>query len=108
MIELTNEQLDIILDILNKYVPDVEVRAFGSRYKGNAKKYSDLDLVLVGKNKIEFELMCKIKDAFEESVLPFRVDILDWHRISHEFKKIIEQGYVVIKKEVNNIKYNDN
>jgi type I restriction enzyme S subunit len=103
MIEVTNEQLKIVIDILNKYVPKVEVRAFGSRYKGTAKKHSDLDLVLVGKNKIEFTMIGKIKEAFEECILPFRVDILDWHSISAEFKKIIKQGYEVIKKAENGL-----
>jgi predicted nucleotidyltransferase len=98
MIEVTTEQLKIVIDILSRYVPKAEVRAFGSRYKGNAKKHSDLDLVLVGKNKIEFATLGKIKEAFEECTLPFRVDILDWHGISSEFKKIIEQGYEVIKR----------
>ncbi len=97
MIDVTNEHLIIILDILNKYVPKAEVRVFGSRYKRNAKKYSDLDLVLVDNDKIEFTIMGEIKEAFEECILPFRVDILDWHGISPEFKNVIEQGYEIIK-----------
>ncbi|MDI6780950.1 MAG: hypothetical protein QME49_02395 [bacterium] len=34
--------------------------------------------------------------AFSESDLPFRVDVLDWHVISPEFKGVIEAGYEVI------------
>lgn len=98
MIEITEEQHKIVLDILNRYLPNDEVRAFGSRYKGNVKKYSDLDLVIVGTCKIEIKLLFKIKETFEESTLPFRVDVLDWHRISSEFQQIIEQGFEVIKR----------
>ena len=36
-------------------------------------------------------------EAFEASDLPFRVDVLDWHRISESFHKVIEQAYEVIQ-----------
>lgn len=47
MIKVTDEQLKIVLDILQQYVPDAEVRVFGSRYNLTARKYSDLDLAIV-------------------------------------------------------------
>ena len=46
MIKVTGEQFKIILDILQQYVPDAEVRVFGSRYNLTAGRYSDLDLVI--------------------------------------------------------------
>ena len=36
----------IVSDILRKHIPDLEVRAFGSRVKGPVKPYSDLDLAV--------------------------------------------------------------
>ena len=38
-----------------------------------------------------------LKEAFEESDLPFRVDVLDWNETSREFQKVIEKGFEVIK-----------
>ena len=38
-----------------------------------------------------------LKEAFEESDLPFRVNVLDWHEISPEFQKVIEKAYEVIQ-----------
>jgi predicted nucleotidyltransferase len=98
MIDLTQTQLETVLSILEAYVPDFEVRVFGSRYKGNAVKYSDLDLVLVGEKKLDFPALSKIHDAFEESDLPFRVDVLDWNVITPDFQKIIAGGYEIIKR----------
>lgn len=98
MIDITKEQLKIVLDILNKFVPNSEVRVFGSRIKGNAKKYSDLDLAIVQNDKLSWKVIADIKEAFQESNLTFRVDVLDWNSISDEFKKVIESGYEVIKK----------
>jgi predicted nucleotidyltransferase len=37
---------------MNEQAPNCEVRAFGSRLEGNADKYSDLDLVLVGNEEL--------------------------------------------------------
>ena len=99
MIDVSQEQLGIILHILNKCVPDCEVRAFGSRFKRTAGDYSDLDLAIVGGQKLDWKLIGEITDEFEESDLPFRVDVLDWNAISPEFRKVIQQGYEVIKKE---------
>ena len=47
-IELSAEQLEIVQDILRQHVPEREVWAFGSRAKHTAKKFSDLDLAVMG------------------------------------------------------------
>ncbi|MBI5945269.1 MAG: nucleotidyltransferase domain-containing protein [Chloroflexi bacterium] len=99
MIEITPEHLKIVLNTLERLAPECEARVFGSRYTGKAKKYSNLDIVLVGTKKIDWRQIAKIKEAFEESTLPYRVDVLDWNAISLEFRKVIEdQGYEVIRK----------
>ncbi|MEZ7891409.1 MAG: nucleotidyltransferase domain-containing protein [Candidatus Wallbacteria bacterium] len=103
MIDVSDKYLKIILDILARFIPECEVRVFGSRCKGKAKKYSDLDLAIVGKEKIDTNKIIEIKDAFEESDLPYRVDVLDWNAISENFKKIINEKYEVIQKAENNL-----
>ncbi len=97
MIDLTSAQRQTIADILQRFVPDCEARAFGSRVRGAAKPYSDLDLAIVGKTKLPFKKLAALRIAFEESDLPFRVDVLDWHSISPEFQKAIEQNYETIR-----------
>ncbi len=99
MIDLSPYQLEIVLDILKKRVPQCEVRVFGSRYKWTAKNHSDLDLAIVGQEKLERKIIYALKDDFSESDLPIRVDVLDWYAISDEFKRIIEQGYEVIQEK---------
>ena len=37
-----------------------------------------------------------IQDAFDESTLPFRVDVLDWHRISPSFRRVIQDKYDIL------------
>ncbi len=79
------------------HFPDYEVRAYGSGVNGRSNSYSDLDLVAISKKKIDLKLMFQVEEAFEESTLPFRVDLLDWNAISESFHKIIEQKYEVIQ-----------
>ena len=101
MIDLNPKHFETVQHILAKHVPGCEVRAFGSRVKWTAKDYSDLDLAVVGNEPLSLRQRGQLVDAFEESNLPIRVDILDWHRIPEEFKKIIAEEYEVIQGSEN-------
>jgi len=98
MIDISEKQLQIILNILGEFVPDCEIRVFGSRYQGTARKYSDLDIAIVGKEKINWKILAEIKDAFEESDLPYPVDVLDWNAITPAFRNAIEErGFEILR-----------
>lgn len=97
-INIEPKHLQIVKDILFKYIPDTEVWAFGSRVKSTNQKYSDLDLVIVGNEKQSLSTMSKLKDAFEESELPYEVDILDYQDIPENIKNEINKGYVKLDK----------
>ena len=97
MIDLSAEQLDLVKRILSEHVPLCEVRAFGSRIKQTAKGWSDLDLAVVGSARLEGHTLYDLKEAFEESVLPIQIDVLDWHAISPEFQAVINEGYEVVQ-----------
>lgn len=97
MIDLRPDHLEIVRDLLRQHVPGCEVRAFGSRFKWTAKEASDLDLAVVGSKRLPAKKIMRLKEAFEESILPMRVDVLDWHTITSEFKRVIEEGYEVIQ-----------
>lgn len=82
------EELKIVKQILCN-VSNVVV--FGSRIKGTGKPFSDLDLCIKDNlSSVEIELL---REKFENSDLPFRVDIVEYHRVNDFFKKMIdEQG----------------
>jgi predicted nucleotidyltransferase len=96
MIKATPAQLDSIRGILARHAPGTEARVFGSRVVGESKEYSDLDLALVGPAKLDPVVMEALRESFAESDLPFRVDVLDWHAISPEFRQVIERKYEVL------------
>jgi len=97
MIDVPAKDLQIILRILERYLSDEDkVFAFGSRVKGQARKNSDFDLVIDANKTIPLVKLWKIKDEFEESDIPFRIDISDWHTLSDSFKNFIKQDRVII------------
>jgi predicted nucleotidyltransferase len=89
-IQLEPKHLVIVQDILKKY--EITAYVFGSRAKNTAKILSDLDLCL--KNDYNKSTVRKLQDAFEESDLPFKVDIVVWSELTESFKNQIESGLV--------------
>ncbi|MBT8420831.1 MAG: nucleotidyltransferase domain-containing protein [Gammaproteobacteria bacterium] len=96
-LDIDPQHLDIVRDILHRYVPQYAVWAFGSRTTGKAKPYSDLDLAIVTEKPLAPTVAGELCEAFTESNLPWRVDILDWATTGVVFRKIIEQDKVVMK-----------
>jgi predicted nucleotidyltransferase len=97
MIDLAASHLKTVLRLLAALAPECEVRAFGSRVAGNAKPYSDLDIVLVGDGRLPSARVSALREAFAESDLPIRVDVLDWHAIPESFRNIITARYAVLQ-----------
>ena len=98
MIDVPPQHLETIQKILAAHVPGREVRAFGSRVTGSAVVTSDLDLAVMGEGRLDRRTKMLLREAFEESDLPFRVDVLDYNAISAEFQTVIDQQYEVMQK----------
>ncbi len=98
MIDLSPNHLRTVQQILAEHVPACEVRAFGSRVTQSAKKYSDLDLAVVGVTALDRNTLARLKEAFEDSDLPILVDVLDWQEISPSFREIIAKDYAVLQE----------
>lgn len=93
MINIEPQYLEIVRQILLKHVPKAHVWVFGSRITGKFKKYSDLDLAIINAKPLTLSEITELKEAFVESDLPFRVDIVDWNAISEEFRAVIARSY---------------
>ena len=94
---ITNEELAIVKQILQNHIPNLEVWAFGSRVKGNAKPYSDLDLAVITREPLSLQAHADLVDAFSESDLPWKVDIVDWALLTENFKHVVQSQYMVVQ-----------
>jgi len=98
---LSAQELQQVKQILRTHVPTLTVWAFGSRVHGrHLKPFSDLDLVLITTTKLPWDNYTALKEAFSESDLPFRIDIIDWSTTSAHFRAIIQQEYCLIQTPV--------
>jgi len=90
-INLPEAHLATARRILRFWAPDVPAFVFGSRAHGRQlRETSDLDICLRGDEPLPTTLLRQVKDAFELSDLPMRVDIVDWNELGAEFRKAIE------------------
>ena len=80
MYGLTIKQIKTLLEILSSQKESIsQVRIFGSRARGDHKNTSDIDLAIVFVQPIQSLLSA----AFENSNLPYTVDIVDFAAINN-------------------------
>ena len=95
MLELTPAQRTLVCRIVDAHLERRRVRVFGSRAHGTAKPFSDLDLLVLGP-ALDASLRGTLEEAFDESDLPFRVDIIEAMAVSAEFRALIEPQAVAL------------
>jgi predicted nucleotidyltransferase len=95
---LSEEDRQIVCDILQAIAPaDAIAWAFGSRTTGRARRYSDLDLAIDAGRQLTIRDFAELHAAFEESDLPYRVDIVDWRAIDESFRQAIAAQCVPVR-----------
>lgn len=94
-LSLKPEHRKMLIDIFDKYCPNAEIWAYGSRLNGDAHSGSDLDLVVKSFNSDDVYLS-ELKTLLSESNIPFMVDIHEYDYLPKSFQKEIELDYEVI------------
>ena len=94
-IDITAEQRKTVLALLARHLPNTMAWVYGSRVKWTARPESDLDLVVFARPE-QSGRVSDLREAFEESNLPFRVDLFVWDDVPEQFRKQIEAEHVVL------------
>jgi predicted nucleotidyltransferase len=95
--ELSERDLSCIVDAIASF-PEIEKAIlFGSRAKGTAKHYSDLDIAVYGQG-VTLTTVAQLHWLLEEeSPLPYLFDVVDYSSIGNEeLKKHIDRVGIVI------------
>jgi type I restriction enzyme S subunit len=94
---LSPAHLAIVREILQAHLPPASrIWAFGSRAGGRVKPYSDLDLLIDAGRRLTSAESVDLADAFTESDLPWKVDVIDRHTTSASFLQVIEPHLIPV------------
>jgi uncharacterized protein len=92
MFQIETKDYQILQQILSK--SPYKFYAYGSRVKGIAHKFSDLDLCYL--EEIPKEIVYQIKEELEESDLPFFVELVNWKHMRPAFREMIKEDLVLV------------
>lgn len=85
---LTPEELNYLEK--NLIIPlkslDAKVWIFGSRARGDHRKFSDLDILVESARPETQTLISKIREVFEEGNFPYKVDIVYFKDLAKSYK----------------------
>jgi uncharacterized protein len=90
LIDLPADHKRLVLNVLRANLPpSTKAWVFGSRATGRARRYSDLDLTIDAGRRLTLDETARLTEAFSDSDLPYRVDLLDWHDIDERWRQTI-------------------
>jgi predicted nucleotidyltransferase len=96
-IVLAADHRRLVLDILRAHLPrSTKAWVFGSRATGRARRYSDLDLAIDAGRPLTLDEIAILTEAFSESDLPYRVDLIDWREIGDGWRRVIATERVAL------------
>jgi len=97
-IDLKPEHLAIVQAILCEHLPEnARVWVFGSRATGRARRGSDLDLAIDTGQPLSAETELALRFAFEDSDLPWTVDVVDMQRLREGiFRQNVERDRLAL------------
>ena len=93
---LSPAQRSEIRRIVDAAVPGARVWVFGSRAAGRARPFSDVDLLLQTRQPLAWDEWAALEDAFEQSDLPFRVDVVERRGLPPDFLERVEREKVLL------------
>ena len=101
MIDLDVKTQRQVRRILDRYLPETEVRLVGSRARKGAKRQADIDLLVMRSKPLLPRERALLNTAFEESDIPFKVDVIEWELLTATFRlRLLEGGMPLFRSPV--------
>ena len=94
-IDITAEQRETVRSLLARHLPNTEAWVYGSRVRWTSRSESDLDIAVFA-TPDQARGVSDLREAFEESNLPFRVDLFVWDEVPESFRQEIERDHEVL------------
>jgi predicted nucleotidyltransferase len=97
LVRLSPIELAIVRGVVDAVLPGASVWIFGSRAAGSPRPWSDLDLLVEGKGPLTWAQRADLRDRFEASDLPFRVDVVDAASLEGVFGERVRAERVALR-----------
>ncbi len=86
---------DMVLDAVGGY--PVTVYLFGSCARGDTRQTSDVDIAVEPYGPLPASILTNLRDALEESTIPYRVDVVDLSATDRAFRERVRKEGIVWK-----------
>lgn len=87
--KLKKEILRVVGSRVN--LAEYKVFFFGSRVAGKGDDRSDIDIGIEGKEPVPIETMMEIEDEIRELPVFYKMEIVDFKKVSDDFYKVAKQ-----------------
>lgn len=97
-IQKDHEIIDSIINIVKDHLHPRRIILFGSRASGKGKRYADFDIAVEG---VEMDIRKErlVKDALDEGLGIFTVDLINLDKVDSEFRKLVlDRGKVIYEQ----------
>ena len=81
--------------VVRRVLGSLPVRTFlfGSRALGTSRAASDIDIAILPEGPVPDDLVARLRDAFEDSAIPYAVDVVDLSRVDVTFReRVLREG----------------
>ncbi len=91
--EILEQTRKIAVDMLRAY--SVKLYLFGSWARGESARHSDIDLAVDSDRPLPPGILSLLRERFEESRIPYRVEVVDLRHSNSSFRKrVLQEGIV--------------
>jgi predicted nucleotidyltransferase len=103
---VTDDIQAVIQKVIAKHVDtdSAFVFLFGSRASGHSRPASDYDVGIYTGQKIPLSVLAKIDDELEDYPIPVDIEVVDFSKVSEEFKRIALQEIEIWNTPKKNLK----
>lgn len=89
------KERETIIRLLDALYPGVKIYLFGSRARGTAKEFSDIDLAIDAGRKLNFLEIAKARNVIDALNMPQTIDIVDMNSIPELLHNtILKEGVI--------------
>lgn len=84
-----HDDIEAVLRIAARALGTQSARLFlvGSRARGDAARASDIDIAILPDAPLEPGTLARIRDALEESTIPYEVEVVDLSCVDESFRR---------------------